>query len=68
VCPVRFKIGEIHVSFQVALTVVFMLVLLLVITRIVQRWLETELLPHTRIEPSLQALHRHDLRLSWHDF
>ena len=34
------------------LTVV--LVLLLVITRIVQRWLETELLPRTRIEPSLQ--------------
>ena len=29
------------------LTVVFVLVLLLVITRIVQRWLETELLPHT---------------------
>jgi small-conductance mechanosensitive channel len=29
------------------LTVVFVLVLLLVITRIVQRSLETELLPHT---------------------
>jgi hypothetical protein len=28
-------------------------VFVLVITRIVQRWLETELLPHTRIEPSL---------------
>ena len=36
------------------LTVVFVLVLLLVITRIVQRWLEIELLSHTRIEPSLQ--------------
>ena len=36
------------------LTVVFVLVLLLVITRIVQRSLETELLPHSRIEPSLQ--------------
>jgi hypothetical protein len=38
------------------LTVVFVLVLLLVITRIVQRWLETELLPHSRIEPSLQEV------------
>ena len=31
-----------------------MLVLLLVVTRLVQRWLEKELLPRTRIEPSLQ--------------
>src|SRR5258708_23604885 len=28
--------------------------LLLVVKRIVQRWLETELLPRTRLEPSLQ--------------
>ena len=52
--PFGFKIGEIHVSFQAVLGAVFVLVLLLVITRIVQRWLETELLPRTRIEPSLQ--------------
>jgi potassium efflux system protein len=52
--PFGFKIGEIHVSFQAVLTAVFVLVLLLVITRLVQRWLETELLPRTRIEPSLQ--------------
>jgi potassium-dependent mechanosensitive channel len=52
--PFGFKIGEIHVSFEAVLTAVFVLVLLLVITRIVQRWLETELLPRTRIEPSLQ--------------
>jgi small-conductance mechanosensitive channel len=38
------------------LKVVFVLVLLLVITRIVQRRLETELLPHTRIEPSTHNL------------
>ncbi len=30
------------------------LLLLLIVTRIVQRWLETELLPRTRLEPSLQ--------------
>ena len=52
--PFGFKIGEIHVSFQAVLTAVFVLVLLLVVTRIAQRWLETELLPRTRIEPSLQ--------------
>jgi potassium-dependent mechanosensitive channel len=52
--PFGFKIGEIHVSFEAVLTAIFVLVLLLVITRIVQRWLETELLPRTRIEPSLQ--------------
>lgn len=52
--PFGFKIGEIHVSFQAVLTAVVVLVLLLVVTRIAQRWLETELLPRTRIEPSLQ--------------
>jgi small-conductance mechanosensitive channel len=31
-----------------------MLVLLLLVTRVMQRWLEKELLPRTRIEPSLQ--------------
>ncbi len=52
--PFGFKIGEIHVSFQAVLTAIFVLVVFLVITRLVQRWLETELLPRTRIEPSLQ--------------
>jgi potassium-dependent mechanosensitive channel len=52
--PFGFKIGEIHVSFEAVLTAIFVLVLVLVITRLVQRWLESELLPRTRIEPSLQ--------------
>jgi potassium-dependent mechanosensitive channel len=52
--PFGFKIGEIHVSFQAVLTALLVLAVLLVITRIVQRWLEVELLPRTRIEPSLQ--------------
>ena len=52
--PFGFKIGEIHLSFQAILTALLVLAVLLVITRIVQRWLEVELLPRTRIEPSLQ--------------
>ncbi len=52
--PFGFKIGEIHLSFETMLTGAFLLLLLLVVTRIVQRWLETELLPRTRLEPSLQ--------------
>jgi potassium efflux system protein len=35
-------------------TAVLVLFLLLIVTRIVQRWLETELLPRTNMEPSLQ--------------
>jgi potassium-dependent mechanosensitive channel len=52
--PFGFKIGEIHLSFRALLAAAVVLVLLLVVTRLVQRWLETELLPRTRIEPSLQ--------------
>jgi potassium-dependent mechanosensitive channel len=52
--PFGFKIGEIHVSFEAVLTAVLVLFLLLIVTRIVQRWLETELLPRTKLEPSLQ--------------
>jgi len=52
--PFGFKIGELHLSFRSVLTALLVLVLLLVVTRIVQRWLEAELLPRTRIEPSLQ--------------
>ena len=52
--PFGFKIGEIHLSFETVLTAAVLLLTLLVATRIVQRWLETELLPRTRLEPSLQ--------------
>jgi potassium efflux system protein len=52
--PFGFKIGEIHLSFQALLAAMVVLVLLLILTRVVQRWLEAELLPRTRIEPSLQ--------------
>src|SRR5262245_15407311 len=52
--PFGFKIGEIHVSFEAVFTAVLVLFLLLIVNRIVQRWLETELLPRTKLEPSLQ--------------
>jgi len=52
--PFGFKIGEIHLSFETLLTAAVVFLLLLIVTRIVQRWLETELLPRTRLEPSLQ--------------
>jgi small-conductance mechanosensitive channel len=52
--PFGFKIGEIHLSFEALFAAAVLLLALLVVTRIVQRWLETELLPRTRLEPSLQ--------------
>jgi small-conductance mechanosensitive channel len=52
--PFGFKLGDLHFSVREILTAAAALVLLLVATRIVQRWLEKELLPRTRIEPSLQ--------------
>jgi potassium efflux system protein len=52
--PFGFKLGDLHLSFQALLTAAVVLVLLLVVTRVAQRWLEVELLPRTRIEPSLQ--------------
>jgi potassium efflux system protein len=52
--PFGFKIGEIRVSFQTILAAIVILVLLLVVVRLMQRWIERELLPRTGLEPSLQ--------------
>jgi potassium-dependent mechanosensitive channel len=52
--PFGFKLGELHFSLHAILAAVAMFALLLLATRVVQRWLERELLPRTRIEPSLQ--------------
>jgi potassium-dependent mechanosensitive channel len=52
--PFGFKIGELHISLHAILAAVAVLIVLLIATRVVQRWLEKELLPRTRIEPSLQ--------------
>ena len=53
--PFGFKIGELHLSFHALLTAAVILGVLLILTRIVQHWLEAELLPRTKIEPSLQV-------------
>jgi small-conductance mechanosensitive channel len=52
--PFGFKIGEIRLSLGALLAAAVILGLLLILTRIAQRWLEAELLPRTTIEPSLQ--------------
>jgi len=52
--PFGFKLGDLRLSVREILTAAAALVLLLIVTRMVQRWLEKELLPRTRIEPSLQ--------------
>ncbi len=52
--PFGFKIGEIHLSFRTVLGSVILLIGLILVTRLVRRWLESELLPRTAIEPSLQ--------------
>jgi potassium efflux system protein len=52
--PFGFKIEEIHVSFRAILEALVALGVLILITRVVRRWLEHELLPRTAMEPSLQ--------------
>ncbi len=52
--PFGFKIGEIHLSFRTVLAATVALVVLLIVIRVVRRWLEVELLPRTTLEPSLQ--------------
>jgi small-conductance mechanosensitive channel len=52
--PFGFKVGELHLSLHAMLAAIAVLIVLLLATRVVQRWLERELLPRTRIEPSLQ--------------
>ncbi|MBX6424488.1 MAG: mechanosensitive ion channel family protein [Variibacter sp.] len=52
--PLGFKIGEINVSFRGLLSAILALIVVLVATRIAQRWLEVRFLPQTTLEPSLQ--------------
>jgi len=52
--PFGFKIGELHLSLRELISAVIALALVLIITRLAQRWLESELLPRTALEPSLQ--------------
>src|SRR4029079_7921991 len=52
--PFGFKLGDLRLSVREILTAAAALVLLLIVTRMVQRWLEKELLPRTLIAASLQ--------------
>jgi potassium-dependent mechanosensitive channel len=49
-----FRIGDISVSFGTVFTAAFILLAALVITRVLQSWLERQILPRTELEPSLQ--------------
>jgi potassium-dependent mechanosensitive channel len=51
--PFGFKIGELHLSLRALLSAAAVLALILIITRVIQRWLATELLPRSAIDPSL---------------
>jgi potassium-dependent mechanosensitive channel len=52
--PFGFKIGELHLSIRAMLVALLTLAVLLIITRVVQGWLERDLLPRTRIDAGLQ--------------
>jgi potassium-dependent mechanosensitive channel len=52
--PFGFKIGELHLSIHALIVAIVELVAILIVTRLAQRWLDTELLPRTALEPSLQ--------------
>ena len=49
-----FTVGEATISFHAVLAAVAVLVIGILLTRAAQRWLETQVLPRTEIEPSLQ--------------
>jgi small-conductance mechanosensitive channel len=49
-----FRIGEVTISFGTILAAVFWLLLALLVTKALQKWLERYLLPRTELEPSLQ--------------
>lgn len=49
-----FRIGEITISFRAILAAAGVLIVLLLITRVVQRWLQTQLLPQTSLDPGLR--------------
>ncbi len=51
---VGFEIGGITFSFGTVLGAVIVMIIILGITRAVQRWLERKLLPHSSLDPSLQ--------------
>jgi len=49
-----FRIGELNISLGAVLAAAAILVLALIVTRVLQSWLERQILPLTELEPSLQ--------------
>jgi small-conductance mechanosensitive channel len=52
--PLAFRIGEISISLRGLLNGLIVLCVVLLATRVTQRWLQNRLLPQTALEPSLQ--------------
>jgi potassium-dependent mechanosensitive channel len=52
--PLAVRMGEITISLQALLGAVTVVIVVLLITRVAQRWLRTQLLPRTSVEPGLQ--------------
>jgi potassium efflux system protein len=48
------RIGDFTISLGAVFGAIVFFVVIIALTRLVQRWLETEVMPHTAIEPSLQ--------------
>jgi potassium efflux system protein len=48
------RIGDFTISFGAVFGAIALFLIVVVLTRLIQRWLETEVMPHTAIEPSLQ--------------
>ena len=48
------RIGDFSISFGAVFGAIALFVVIVVLTRLLQRWLEKEVMPHTAIEPSLQ--------------
>jgi small-conductance mechanosensitive channel len=52
--PLAVRLGEITISLQALLGAVAVVIVVLLVTRVAQRWLRTQLLPRTSLESSLQ--------------
>lgn len=48
------RIGDFSISFGAVFGAIALFVVIVLLTRLMQRWLEKEVMPHTAIEPSLQ--------------
>jgi potassium-dependent mechanosensitive channel len=48
------RIGDFTISFGAVFGAIVFFVAIIAFTRLLQRWLETEVMPHTALEPSLQ--------------